>query len=95
MMPGVKISASTKQKDEITLEGNDIELVSRSGKFRLLFFKRFSYKNWEIWMQKNFDYSKVDERAMNDTCLVLSTQITVTIELMSANQVFLGDGHFL
>ena len=40
MMPGVKISASTKQKDEITLEGNDIELVSRSGKFRLHFFKK-------------------------------------------------------
>ena len=39
MMPGVKISASTKQKDEITLEGNDIELVSRSGKFRSLFLK--------------------------------------------------------
>lgn len=32
MQPGVKISASTKQKDELVLEGNDIELVSRSGK---------------------------------------------------------------
>ena len=41
MMPGVKIAASTKQKDEITLEGNDIELVSRSGKFYL----RVSHEN--------------------------------------------------
>ncbi len=31
MQPGVKITASAKQKDEIILEGNDIELVSRSG----------------------------------------------------------------
>ena len=31
MQPGVKITASTKQKDELILEGNDIELVSRSG----------------------------------------------------------------
>jgi large subunit ribosomal protein L9e len=32
MQPGVKITSSTKQKDELILEGNDIELVSRSGK---------------------------------------------------------------
>ena len=32
MQPGVKITASTKQKDELILEGNDVELVSRSGK---------------------------------------------------------------
>ena len=32
MQPGVKISAGTKQKDELVLEGNDVELVSRSGK---------------------------------------------------------------
>jgi ribosomal protein L6P/L9E len=32
MQPGVKVTASTKQKDELILEGNDIELVSRSGK---------------------------------------------------------------
>lgn len=31
MQPGVKITASTKQKDELVLEGNDVELVSRSG----------------------------------------------------------------
>ncbi|CAM4786335.1 unnamed protein product [Rotaria magnacalcarata] len=30
MQPGVKITSSTKQKDELILEGNDIELVSRS-----------------------------------------------------------------
>ena len=63
MMPGVKISASTKQKDEITLEGNDIELVSRSGEFRLLSFTRCSYKNWEILVKKKSGYSKVDARA--------------------------------
>ena len=32
MQPGVKITASTKQKDELILEGNDVELVSRSGR---------------------------------------------------------------
>lgn len=32
MQPGVKITASTKQKDELVLEGNDVELVSRSGR---------------------------------------------------------------
>jgi large subunit ribosomal protein L9e len=32
MQPGVKVTSSTKQKDELILEGNDIELVSRSGK---------------------------------------------------------------
>lgn len=31
MQPGVKITSSTKQKDELILEGNDVELVSRSG----------------------------------------------------------------
>ena len=30
MQPGVKVSASTKQKDELVLEGNDVELLSRS-----------------------------------------------------------------
>lgn len=34
MQPGVKITSSTKQKDELILEGNDVELVSRSGKTR-------------------------------------------------------------
>ena len=32
MQPGVKITSSTKQKDELILEGNDVELVSRSGR---------------------------------------------------------------
>jgi large subunit ribosomal protein L9e len=31
MLPGVKIYASKDLKDELVLEGNDIELVSRSG----------------------------------------------------------------
>lgn len=34
MQPGVKVTASTKQKDELVLEGNDLELVSRSGSTR-------------------------------------------------------------
>lgn len=38
MQPGVKVSASTKQKDELILEGNDIELVSRSGKYFFIIF---------------------------------------------------------
>ena len=32
MYPGVTCSTSAKQKDEIVVEGNDVELVSRSGK---------------------------------------------------------------
>lgn len=31
MLPGVQCTASKDQKDEFVLEGNDIELVSRSG----------------------------------------------------------------
>ena len=50
MQPGVKITASTKQKDELILEGNDIELVSRSGRIlnttliliTIMFYQRFS-----------------------------------------------------
>ena len=37
MQPGVKITSSTKQKDELILEGNDVELVSRSGSSSLFF----------------------------------------------------------
>ena len=33
MYPGVVCTSSAKQKDEIVLEGNDVELVSRSGRF--------------------------------------------------------------
>ena len=32
MMNGVKCTTSPQQKDELVIEGNDIELVSRSGK---------------------------------------------------------------
>lgn len=31
MLDGVTCTNSTKQKDEIIIEGNDVELVSRSG----------------------------------------------------------------
>lgn len=44
MYPGVTCSQSSKQKDEIVLEGNDIELVSRSGK--KLNKKKENFKNF-------------------------------------------------
>lgn len=31
MLPGVKISESTAQKDELILQGNDVNNVSQSG----------------------------------------------------------------
>jgi len=31
MLPGVVVSESTSQKDELILEGNDIDNVSQSG----------------------------------------------------------------
>lgn len=37
MLPGVTCIASKDMKDEFVLEGNDIELVSRSGKFLVCF----------------------------------------------------------
>ena len=36
MYPGVTCSTSAKQKDEIVVEGKDVELVSRSGNFFFL-----------------------------------------------------------
>ena len=36
MLEGVQVAASTKQKDELFVEGNDIEKVSKSGKLLLL-----------------------------------------------------------
>jgi hypothetical protein len=44
MAPGVTVTNSPKQKDELILEGNNIEDVSRSGKN--------SYNSW--WLQPVF-----------------------------------------
>ena len=37
MLEGVTCTNSTKQKDEIIIEGNNIEYVSRSGKLKIIF----------------------------------------------------------
>ena len=39
MASGVAVTNSTKQKDELIIEGNDIEDVSRSGWSNFFFFK--------------------------------------------------------
>jgi ribosomal protein L6P/L9E len=36
MLEGVTVSESKTQKDELILEGNDVQNVSQSGKFRHL-----------------------------------------------------------
>lgn len=44
MLKGVVITESKAQKDELILEGNDIDMVSQSGEspsFSLLFFSQF------------------------------------------------------
>ena len=38
MLPGVTCIASKDMKDEFVLEGNDIELVSRSGNYIITFY---------------------------------------------------------
>lgn len=50
MSPGVTCVNSTSQKDELILEGNDIEAVSRSGK------KIFRQKNYGTKLSKLFNW---------------------------------------
>lgn len=41
MLKGVVIAESKAQKDELILEGNDIDMVSQSGEYPSFFFVRF------------------------------------------------------
>lgn len=54
MLPGVRCYASKDMKDELVLEGNDIELVSRSGTYR-----RFSIR--DVTKINDFQIVKFDE----------------------------------
>lgn len=56
MYPGVTC-AQSKVKDEIILEGNDIELVSRSGKRIILFFYFYNHIHFRHLNDYRFSFS--------------------------------------
>jgi ribosomal protein L6P/L9E len=53
MLSNVTVTRSEKVKDELILEGNDIELVSRSA---ALINQVLSLTNFEYWYFRLFDY---------------------------------------
>jgi len=54
MAKGVTVVNSKAQKDELILEGNDIEAVSRSGTAFQLFFFFFLPTNCRVFLERAF-----------------------------------------
>ena len=70
MAPGVTVMNSPKQKDELILEGNNIEDVSRSGKFILF---NFSYEATDFakFIMFQQDYCNINMFTLNCTLIII------------------------